>query len=346
LLKKEEERQNEDDFDAFYVQSPISLFQPQTSRPLRHLFLSLPVDKLALKTFPLRQSINISDLQEVGTALDFMNGNDVFTLAVKNYFGDVIGIVDLVDITALLVSNFKKNQDPKRTCQMILGQSVSSLYCRRQSPCHMISSQASLWDVAENFVKTHQERFLIVDRNDFTCAPQTKPETWVLGILTNCDLLRFLAQNPKLMREEPVFYQSLRELGLPTRLPKTCLLTDNVGKVFTAMSFPIWERRYDGVAVLDSEGRVVWDLCSTSLKGLYKSNLEILNYTVENYIVHNKKLGWWEKPNVVSEDEPLIICVLQMVCSKSHRVYIVDEEYKPLGEIDVLDVLAELVKRK
>jgi len=74
--------------------------------------------------------------------------------------------------------------------------------------------------------------------------------------------------------------------------------------------------------------------------------VNILNSTVENYILRDRKRGWWVRPIVVNSDETLISVVLQFVCAKCHRMYLVDEDSKPVGEINHYDILKELIKLK
>jgi len=134
--------------------------------------------------------------------------------------------------------------------------------------------------------------------------------------------------------------KSLQELGLPSRSPKTCLLTDNVGKVFTEMG----EEKIDGVAVVDSEGKLKSNLSTSDLRSLTRKNVSILNTSVQNFLLRNRKNGWWVKPIVVTPEESLIACVLQFVCTKCHRVYFVDDKFKPVGEFNIMDIIKELIK--
>jgi len=320
-------------------QRRLELFQkPPTT--LRGVLENYSVTELALNNWLRKRPILISENQTIEKALSRINAHEVHSLPVVNENKDVIGLIDVIDLATAIAQSLRENSFPLKVRNDLMMKTVGSLFLQKHTRNYVISNNTSLWQAAEQLVHTQQERFLIVNRDSFIVEPQTHPESRIDGLLTASDVIRFLTQNILLLRKEPIFLKSLQELGLPSRSPKTCLLTDNVGKVFTEMG----EEKIDGVAVVDSEGKLKSNLSTSDLRSLTRKNVSILNTSVQNFLLRNRKNGWWVKPIVVTPEESLIACVLQFVCTKCHRVYFVDDKFKPVGEFNIMDIIKELIK--
>jgi len=309
---------------------------------LKKTLENFTVQELALNNWLRKRPVLISDNQMVERALSRINAHEVHALPVVNQNKDVIGLLDIVDIATAIAKTLKEKPFDMKSRSDLMIKRTGDLFVQVRSKTYVISNKASLWSAAEQLVNTKQERFIIVDRNNFIVEPHTQPETHVDGILTCCDVLRFLTQNILLMRREPTFSKKLRELGLPARPPRTCSLDDDVGKVFLDMS----EKNCTGVAVLGENGKLHANLSTSDLRTLTRKTISLLNGTVKNFLLHDRKRGWWARPIVVTPDETFISCILQFVSTKTHRVYVVDNQFRPVGEIDVMDIIKELIKLK
>jgi len=308
---------------------------------LRSVFENYLVSELALNNWLRKRPVLISDNQTIERALSRINAHEVHSLPVVDSNKDVIGLIDVLDITAAITSSLKDKPIQNKVRNDFMMKTVGALFLQKHTKSFCISNRVSLWVAAEQLVHTQQQRFLIVDREG-EVSIQTQPEPHVDGLLTASDILRFLTQNVLLMRHEPIFMKKLKDLGLGTRAPKIVNMNDIAGEVFTEMG----ESGISGVAVVDAQGKLHSNLSASDLKGLTRKNVNILNSTVENYILRDRKRGWWVRPIVVNSDETLISVVLQFVCAKCHRMYLVDEDSKPVGEINHYDILKELIKLK
>jgi CBS domain-containing protein len=308
---------------------------------LKGVFENYQVGEIALCNWLRKRPVLISDTQTIERALSRINAHEVHSLPVVDMNKDVIGVIDILDITLGIALSLKNKPVQVKVRNEFMMRTVGSLFLQKHTKSYVISNRSSLWEAAEKLVQSNQERFLIVDREvQGEVEAQTQPEPHVDGILTASDILRFLTQNVYLMRKEPLMMKKLKDLGLGTRTPKTCYLSDIAGHVFTVMG----ETGCAGVAVLNNEGKLHANLSASDLKGLTRKNVNILSGTVENYILRDRKRGWWVKPVVVTMEETLISAVLQFVCAKCHRMYIVDEDFHPIGEISHHDILKELMK--
>jgi len=316
------------------------LTNPPTT--LRGVLENCTVTELALMNWLRKRPILISENQTIERALSRINAHEVHSLPVVNENKDVIGLIDVVDLATAISQSLKDKPVPLRVRNDFMTKTVGSLFLQKHTKSYVISNKTSLWHAAEQLVSTQQERLLIVDRDSFIVEIQTHPESRVDGLLSASDILRFLTQNILLMRQEALFSKRLVDLGLPSRTPKKCLLSDNVGKVFTDMG----EQKLDGVAVVELNGKLKANLSTIDLRGLTRKNVGFLNNTVENFILHDRKRGWWVRPIIITPQETLISCILQFVCTKCHRMYQVDENFSPIGEINIMDVIKELINIK
>jgi len=203
----------------------------------------------------------------------------------------------------------------------------------------IISSKATLFEAIQEFAKNGQERFVIVGR-ETACTEQTGPEDSVVGIITQNDILRLIVQNIPVMRKEKIFGQTLKNLDIGTRRPNIVPCKETVANIISNMG----TSRCEGFAIVDENGKFFSDFSSKDLKYLSKRNSFLLGHSVDQYLIRDRSRRWWVRPPTTSLDESLFTLVLQLVCSKVHRIYIVDSNGAPIGEINHNDVLKELVK--
>jgi CBS domain-containing protein len=307
---------------------------------LRGVFENCLVSEIALSNWSKKRPVLISDNQTLERALSRINAHEVHSLPVVSK-GDVIGIIDILDIT-LGIAQSANNKPIRAKKSEFLTRPVSLLFAEKESKTYVIPNQKSLWEATAKLIEFGQERFLIVDRAEGEVEVQSRTEPFVDGVLTASDVIRFLAQNISYMREESLFSRTVSELGLGTKAPKIVSMVDNAGVVFTEMG----RTKCGGVAVVDNLGRLRASLSSSDLKGLSRKTLNVLNNTVENYLLRDRKRGWWVKPIVVTKDELLITVILEFVCSRCHRMYLVDQDFRPVGEISHTDVLKLLLTLK
>jgi CBS domain-containing protein len=223
-----------------------------------------------------------------------------------------------------------------------MGRTIGNLLGQKSSKIYVISQHTSLYAAAQHLVDLKQERFLIVERKiQGDVAELTEPEpTGVDGLLTQSDVLRFLAQNLVLLSQESHFQKSLSELDIGSRKPKIVSLADNVAQIFMEMG----SSGTHSAAVVDNHGKLFANISVSDLKGMTRRNCVMLNSNIDEFLKRDRKRGWWVKPIVVDPSCSLYQLILMFASSKVHRIYIVDNEGKPTGEINHADVLAQINK--
>jgi len=193
----------------------------------------------------------------------------------------------------------------------------------------------------ECLISTNQERVMIVDRDvDGFVAEQSQTEEFLDGMCTQADVVRFLSQNAALLRQDPLFQKSLRELGIGKRSPYIVNQDEITSKAFSDMA----SKGLESAAVVDDSGKLIANLSVNDLKGLTRRNCDILLEPLSNFLTRDWSRGWWNRPITVTLDDPLYFAVLQFVSSNVHRMYILDDDGKPVGDVDLTDVLKVLLQ--
>jgi len=314
-------------------------------KTLREVLDNYLVMELALSNWVKKRPVLIGDTRTLERALSRINNHEILSLPVVDSNKSVIGIIDVLDL-ADAVNHALKGKSTVNVQNRIrsdfMGRTIGNLLGQKSSKIYVISQHTSLYSAAQHLVNLKQERFLIVERKiQGDVAELTEPEpTGVDGLLTQSDILRFLSQNLVLLSQEPHFQKSLSELGLGTRTPKIVSLTDNVAQTFMEMG----SSGTYGAAVVDNQGKLFANISVSDLKGMTRRNCVMLNSNIDEFLKRDRKRGWWIRPIVVDSACSLYQLILMFASSKVHRIYLIDNEGKPVGEINHADVLSQINK--
>jgi CBS domain-containing protein len=308
-------------------------------KTLKETFQAELVEEIAFINWKRKRLVLIGSERFLERALSRINSHNIQCLPVVSDQGKgIIGTIDVLDIIQQLIDTFDKNAD--RTIQQSLrrdfmNRPVSSLLSQNS---YVISSAASLYMAIGYMIKLNQDRFVVVDRKvegDVQQLSLNNPEMDVDGLFTLHDVVRFLVQNSLLMRQEPDFHKSLHELGLGQNQPKIVKHS-----VIAADAFrQIGRNCCMGLAVVDDNGSLIGNLSASDLKGVTRNNCPILNSSVQEFITRDQKRGWWERPISIDLNDSLYHTIHQFVSLGIHRMYVVDDQHRPIGEVSLRDVM-------
>jgi len=156
----------------------------------------------------------------------------------------------------------------------------------------------------------------------------------MLGILTQTDLVRFMAEAEKTQFLIPVFHMKNKTEKLVT-VSQANLAFDSFLKIFN--------HGLSSVAVLNHLGQLIGNLSAADLR-LAAQDFTLLLRSTKDYLSLVRKVEG--KPSgftvVCSPETSLQKCVESMASQKVHRIYLVDNDQKPLGVISFTDILREL----
>jgi CBS-domain-containing membrane protein len=98
-----------------------------------------------------------------------------------------------------------------------------------------------------------------------------------------------------------------------------------------------------GMAVVDDAGKLLWNFSPSDLRGITVSNCHLLNCPLQEFLEQDRSRDWWTAPVTVDLDSSLYELMQQFVCARVHRMYVVDEDGKPTGEINQRDLLRQIL---
>eukprot|EP01124_Arcella_intermedia_P030816 TRINITY_DN6820_c0_g1_i1.p1 TRINITY_DN6820_c0_g1~~TRINITY_DN6820_c0_g1_i1.p1 ORF type:complete len:519 (+),score=68.02 TRINITY_DN6820_c0_g1_i1:32-1588(+) len=321
------------------IKSPESL---GSSRSFREVLEMISVQRIAYENWTRKRLVLVGKKQPLERALSRINTHNILSLPVVDEDspnGAVIGLLDVLDIISSVSENIESSNTQRPRRNMLFTSIADVMNKEGRHPTYLTSTSTSLKDVIHQFANTGIQRVMVVERNITEgVVEQNKPEDTVVGLLTQSDLIRFIAENFMWMKREPVFSKTLRELNIGQREPITVDCSTPAYKVF----LEIHKKCREGVAMVDNNGKLVANVSASNIKGMTRRNYQLLFRPIIQYLSRDRKRGWWQLPICTTLDTPLSTVVLQFVASKVHRMYIVDNDDKPVGEVSLTDVMAQL----
>jgi len=183
-------------------------------------------------------------------------------------------------------------------------------------------------------VETSAHRILVFDE-------EKKP----FGIITQSRVVKCIS-----LLEETIPYgkQTLRELNLGF---KTVISIQGSQLAWDAFKLMI-DQKVSAVAVVDDKGVVVGSLSNSDIKflGYHVDYFDMLGRSVSNYL---DALRIYDANRTIPPNRDPVVCkelttlrdVINTVCFyRIHRIYIVDDEGKPIGVVSLLDILKQVLK--
>jgi len=304
---------------------------------------NISVQRIVYENWIRKRLVLVGKKQPLERALSRINTHNILSLPVVDEdspVGAVIGLLDVLDIIAA-VSESAEGSPTARPRRNTLFTPIQEIMGKPgHQPTYLISTQTSLYQAVHYFATSGIQRVMIVDRaiEEGTVVEQTKPEEMVVGLLTQSDLVRFVAENFVWMKREPIFQKTLQELNLGKKKPIT---VDQSIQAYQAF-MEIHRHGREGIAMVDSNGKLIANVSASNIKGMTRRNYQLLFRPLTQYLARDRKRGWWQLPLCTTLDTKLEQVVLQFVAAKVHRMYICDEEGRPTGEVSLSDVMAQL----
>jgi CBS-domain-containing membrane protein len=319
------------------------VFDAGDIKSFAQVFKNITVHRIVYENWIRKRLVLVGKNQPLERALSRINTHNIHSLPVvdeDSSVGAVIGLLDVLDMIAEISESAEgsPNARPRRNTLFTPIHEIMEKPFHR--PTNLISTHTSLYDAVHYFAAAPGvQRVMIVNRviEEGTVVQQTKPEEMVLGLLTQSDLLRFMAENFVWMKKEPIFQKTLQELNLGTRKPITVDQTKLAYQAF----MEVHKKGCDGIAVVDSNGKLIANVSASNIKGMTRRNYQLLFRPLTQYLARDRKRGWWQLPLCTTLDTKLENVVLQFVAAKVHQMYICDEEGKPTGEVSLSDVMTQ-----
>jgi predicted transcriptional regulator len=306
---------------------------------LSEVLTQIPVQQIAMDNFIRKRLVLVGVSQPLEKALSRINTHNILSLpVVDDLTKDVIGLLDVLDIIATMSEAFSQTITMQQR-RSVMRREISEVLKKHTKPIYMVAEASSLMDAIKHFANINDQRMLIVQREVPEKVCELKQgESTVCSLLTQSDILRFIGQNIEWMKREPVFQKTLRELDLGSRKPITLNQSVAAREAFNK----IHDEGREGIALVDNDGKLVANLSASNIKGIRRQSFHLLQLSCDEFLLRDRRRGWWSLPICVNLDNTLEHVVLQFVVTQVHRLYIVDNEGKPTGEVTPTDVLHQL----
>jgi len=298
---------------------------------------------VAYENWTRKNLVLVNSNQPVDRALSRINTHNVHSLPVvdaNSNTGSVIGVIDILDIISALSESWDNNSTRSQRREKLVTPISDLLSRNTHPPTFIMSVFTPILDAIKEFAKSNLSRVLIVERRlENTVMQQDKPEEFVIGLLTQSDLIRFVAENIMWIKKEPLFQKTLRQLNLGQKKP---IIVQPDVLAYQAFQEIHKNEGSEGVALVDNTGKLIANVSASNIKGMTIANIQLLNRPLTDFLSRDRKRGWWQLPICTTLDTTLESLILQFVATKSHRVYLVDNDEKPTGEISLADVFQQL----
>jgi len=160
-------------------------------------------------------------------------------------------------------------------------------------------------------------------------------------LVSQSDIIRYLySQKPNfspLMSD--LFNTKIGDLGMIS--PEGILSVPTKTRAFNAMKL-LYEANVGAIAIVNRFGILKGNLSASDLRGISQEKLRFLGASVTQFLkvmnasrLHPSSLT----PIVCSKDDTLLSVLDKVVNFSIHRVWIVDEEKKPIGVVSLTDIL-------
>jgi len=289
--------------------------------------------------------VTIYAAQSIQYALYLINKWRVYSLPVLNQQDQMIGLIDILDIVKELISQcFKDNKYEEDKTKKFLDTQVDALFLQQLdkefSKSFSVARDAPALTVIQNMVALKRDRFIIVDRKVPGFVEELPyPEVFFQGVISTSDIFRFLCKYPTWIQKEPFFKKPIKELFHTFRSPLVVNMKQMTHKVITDLD----STGRKGTAVVDDTGKLLWNFSPSDLRGITVTNCHLLNSPLQEFLEQDRSRDWWTGPIIVDLDSSLYELMKQFVCTRVHRMYVVDEDGKPTGEINQRDVLKQIL---
>jgi len=204
----------------------------------------------------------------------------------------------------------------------------------RSNPFHPFHSGYSFFSVVEALAKEPQLHRVPVITND--------EERKLVTVVTQSQVLKLLHQNMdgigSKLKTPVMKFRSYFE-------PVVCVHEDSVAyEAFTLMV----QKKITGVGVINNEGTLTGVLSVRDIKAIMTDGRMFwrLYQTCKNFILKIKKEDTGDRPRsplTVQAEDTLGTTIKKLVEHNIHRVFIVDDNKKPVGVVALRDILFEIL---
>eukprot|EP00029_Vermamoeba_vermiformis_P005119 TRINITY_DN1689_c0_g1_i1.p1 TRINITY_DN1689_c0_g1~~TRINITY_DN1689_c0_g1_i1.p1 ORF type:complete len:339 (-),score=98.96 TRINITY_DN1689_c0_g1_i1:97-1113(-) len=279
--------------------------------------------------FPANYKLISADAHEtVGSVFNKLADNKILSVPIydpkSKKFYAFVDLIDIVTNTLELQQEYPLREKAgiedeefgNEPCLDLVNKSQRNFY-------HTIEDSATLQKAVNELCATKAHRLAVLNKyGEF------------VSVLTQSKIIQYLA---KLVDDLHLGKKKVKDLGLG----KTPVISVNLNKSRALDAFKtIQMSNISGVAIVDDDGAIVDNLSVSDLKLLdyNKKMFDALLEPLEKFL-KRKSTEITAKPVVVTQDNTLRDVLNILTQTQVHRLYVVDDQKKPLGIITLSDLM-------
>jgi len=306
-----------------------------TSKHIKSLKDALQ-NKPVSEIFPANYKLISADAHEtVGSVFNKLAENKILSVPIydpkSKKFYAFLDLIDIVTNTLEL-----QQEHPLREKLGIEDEEIANEPCldlvnkSQRNFFHTIDSSDNLQKAVNELCTNKAHRLAVLNK-----------EGELVSILTQSKIIQYLA---KLVDDLHFGNKKIKDLGLG----KTPVISVNLNKSRALDAFKtIQMSNISGVAIVDDDGTIVDNLSVSDLK-LLEYNKKVFDALLEplEKFLKRKTEDTITKPVVVTQDNTLRDVLNILTKTQVHRLYVVDDQKRPLGIITLSDLMETFADSK
>lgn len=273
--------------------------------------------------------VTIEETKTIEETVNLLAQHRITSAPVVSKEGAVLGYVDMLDIVQHIVKvspdEWCISHDLLRSLEIagraIALESVSDIInASGRDPYVPVYENDPITEAVAHFARGIH-RISIVDRQGA-----------VKHTLSQTDLAKLLTEELKKSPSKHISEKSVKELGLGAAAP---LLVGESQTVLEALK-KLNENSVSALAIVHHHGKLAGNFSATDLVGLYRNQLPDLLVPLGEYLSKYSEKSL--TPITIRAETSLLEAVQVMFESHIHRVWVIDDEFKPVGVVSLTDV--------
>jgi len=310
------------------------------SAKVREFLDKLTVHDILLDSWESKSLITVRNNETLERALELFKRHNIMSMpVVESNTGRLLGLVDVLDVLHHLSDIFRQPGFLSEQKWDFLVANMREILDKGSNEREhlLIASSAKIAKATSQLTQGHH-RLIVVNKpslNTPTPMNAVQQPDVVFGLLTQMDLVRFIAKNMMWFAE--IFERTLEEAGI-AKGEREVLQVSPDTPTFVAFK-QIYNAKIHGCAIVDENGKLVGNLSASNIKGINRSNFHVLTQPVSEFLARDKQRKWYDVPVSAKPYHKMKEVILQFVSSKVHRIYITSDEGRPVGVVSLTDVL-------
>jgi len=306
------------------------------AQKLKQLLLSSSVDSIAP---PKNGVIVLDSTEQVVQGFQKLLDNNILSAPVwdvkENKF---IGFLDVRDLVSFCVFIHDNNLQGDSLLDIVnfgakmfkhATDGVTLPYLARRNPFYAVKHDSSLHEVVEILAKGIKRVPVVDDKSGK-----------VVNIVSQSSIIQFL--NKHLKEISPIFENTIEEIGIGSTPVLTVSKETRAIDVFRMMD----QHTRSGVAVVDTSGSLLGYTSGPDLKLFIQTpSLGVLQLPIMSFLskIRAQSIDISTPITTLNLHEPGTLMIGKLVATRSHRVFIVTNDYRPSKVISIVDLLRHIL---